>query len=90
MRQSAALVTLLLTTTVLLSCGQQQSGADVDPALGRACFDSYVADLPPGSQYEGVATASAERITIRAMTGTKVETLDCILGADSSVRPAGQ
>jgi hypothetical protein len=89
MRAPAAIVPLLLATTVLLSCSQQQSTPDVDPALGRACFDAHVANLPPGSQYEGIAAASAERITIRAMTGTKVETFDCALAADRTVRPVG-
>jgi hypothetical protein len=90
MRNPAALITLLLTTTVLLSCGQQQSATDVDPLLGRACFDAHVANLPPGSQYEGIAAASAERLTIRAMTGTRVETLECRLGADGTVRASGE
>jgi hypothetical protein len=90
MRSPAALVLLLVTATVLVSCGQQQSAPDVDAALGRACFDAYMATLPPGSQYEGIAAASAERITIRAMTGTRVETFDCVLGADGTVRPAGE
>ena len=90
MRNPAAFLPLLLSTTVLVSCGQQQSSLDVDPALGRACFDAHVANLPPGSQYEGIAAASADRITIRSMTGTRVETFDCELGADRTVRAAAE
>ena len=90
MRVPASVVPLLLATAVLLSCGQQQSAPDADPALGRACFDAHVANLPPGSQYEGIADASAERITIRAMTGTKVETFKCTRDADGTVRPVGK
>jgi len=86
MRNSATFLPLLLATTVLASCGQQQSSQDVDPALGRACFDAHVGNLPPGSQYEGIAAASADRITIRSMTGTRVETFACALGADRTVR----
>jgi hypothetical protein len=49
-----------------------------------------VANLPPGSQYEGIAAASADRITIRSMTGTRVETFNCELGADRTVRAAAE
>ena len=90
MRNPATLLPLFLATTVLVSCGEQQSSQDVDPALGRACFDAHVANLPPGSQYEGIAAASADRITIRSMTGTRVETFNCELAADRTVRAAAE
>jgi hypothetical protein len=45
--------------------------------LGRACFDVHQRALPPGSQYEGIAEAVEIRVTIRAMTGTEVQTFDC-------------
>ncbi|MBK1620257.1 hypothetical protein CKO42_17780 [Lamprobacter modestohalophilus] len=53
--------------------------------VGRDCFESHLPTLPPGSQYEGIAEASDNRITIRAMTGTQVETFDCSLGPDGTV-----
>jgi hypothetical protein len=90
MRNPAIFLPLFLATTVLVSCGDQQSFQDLDPALGRACFDAHVANLPPGSQYEGIAAASADRITIRSMTGTRLETFDCELGADRTVRAAAE
>ncbi|MBK1704186.1 hypothetical protein [Halochromatium glycolicum] len=78
---------LALTTLGLVSCGQQQPAAEIDPALGRACFDAHLPTLPPGSQYEGIAGGTAERIRIRSMTGTRVETFDCSLGAEGEVEP---
>ena len=64
------------------------SAPDVDPILGRACFEAHRSSLPPGSQYEGIAGASSDRITIRSMTGTTVETFECTVGADGTVRAA--
>ncbi|MGD8275767.1 MAG: hypothetical protein PVJ30_07385, partial [Thiohalocapsa sp.] len=54
------------------------------PTLGRTCFEAHQPALPPGSQYEGIAEASDSRITIRAMTGTEVETFDCSLAPDGT------
>jgi hypothetical protein len=75
---------LVVSTAALLSCGQQQPPINVDPTLGRACFETHQPTLPPGSQYEGVAEASESRITIRAMTGTELETFDCSLTPDGT------
>ncbi|MEA3642525.1 MAG: hypothetical protein VBE63_21665 [Lamprobacter sp.] len=76
---------VFVSTATLLSCRQQQPPQDVDPTLGRDCFESHQPSLPPGSQYEGIAQASDHRISIRAMTGTQVETFDCSLKADGTV-----
>jgi hypothetical protein len=79
------IIPVVVSTATLLSCGQQQPPNNVDPNLGRDCFASHQPSLPPGSQYEGIAEASDHRITIRAMTGTQVETFDCSLSPDGTV-----
>jgi hypothetical protein len=86
MRISAAILPVLVSTAVLLSCGQRQPSTEVDPTLGRSCFEAHQDALPPGSQYEGIAEASENRITIRAMTGIKVEQFNCSLASDGTVR----
>jgi hypothetical protein len=75
---------MLFSTAALLSCGPQSPPPNVDPTLGRACFEAHQDTLPPGSQYEGIAEASEGRITIRAMTGTEVETFACSLAPDGT------
>ena len=85
MRIPVPIIPVVFSTATLLSCGQQQPPKDVDPTLGRDCFESHQPSLPPGSQYEGIAKASDHRITIRAMTGTQVETFDCSLRPDGTV-----
>ncbi len=74
-----------LSTLSLVACGQQPSATQIDPALGRTCFEAHRPTLPPGSQYEGIEAGTAERITIRSMTGAGVETFDCTLGAEGEV-----
>lgn len=85
MRIPVPIISVVVSTAALLACGQQQPPKDVDPMVGRDCFESHQPSLPPGSQYEGIAEASDNRITIRAMTGTQVETFDCSLGPDGTV-----
>lgn len=85
MRITAAIMTMIVSTTALLSCGEQPPPTDVDPMLGRNCFEAHQLALPPGSQYEGIAEVSENRITISAMTGTKVERFACSQAADGSV-----
>jgi hypothetical protein len=53
--------------------------------LGRDCFESHQPSLPPGSQYQGIAEVSDHHISIRAMTGTQVETFACSLKPDGTV-----
>ncbi|MGB5835051.1 MAG: hypothetical protein WBG92_24120 [Thiohalocapsa sp.] len=83
-------VLFALSILSLVSCGQQQSAAEIDPALGRTCFEAHRVTLPPGSQYEGIEGGTAERITIRSMTGAGVETFDCTLGAEGEVQAVGR
>jgi hypothetical protein len=84
MRIPTQIMPAVVSTTALLSCGPQSAPPDVDPKLGRACFEAHQRTLPPGSQYEGIAEASETLITIRAMTGTEVETFDCSLTPDGT------
>ena len=85
MRSPVPIIAVMVSTAALLACGQQQPPHEVDPMLGRDCFESHLPSLPPGSQYEGIAETVDHRITIRAMTGTQVETFDCSLGSDGTV-----
>jgi hypothetical protein len=75
---------------VLLSCTQQQPAPDVDPLLGRGCFAEKLPSLPPGSQYEGIQSATADRITIKVMNGTAVTPVDCGLASDGTLMNAGE
>jgi hypothetical protein len=84
MRTPGPILLIVAATAALLSCGPQQPPPDVDPTLGRACFEAHQDTLPSGSQYEGIADASENRISIRAMTGTQLETFDCSLAPDGT------
>ncbi|MGD8206470.1 MAG: hypothetical protein PVH47_00165 [Thiohalocapsa sp.] len=85
MSRTAALLTAALGVP-LVSCGDQGHDADIDPQLGRACFDAHLDALPPGAQYEGIERAGDGRLTIRIMDGVTVRTLDCAIGAQGTVR----
>ena len=76
----------LAMTTLLLSCDQRPSAYDVDPRLGRECFESHRASLPPGTQYEGIEKLAENRLTIKIMNGVEVVTLDCGLKPDGSLQ----
>lgn len=78
----------LLCLPLLFACEQQASAPDLDPALGRACFAGMQGDLPPGSQYEGIAGLENGRLSIRIMDGVKVTTVDCAMTQDGNL--AGQ
>lgn len=75
---------------VLLSCTQQDPALDVDPLLGRGCFAEKLPTLPPGSQYEGIQSSTADRITIKVMDGAAVTTVDCGLAPDGTLMSAGE
>lgn len=84
MRILATIVQLTLTA-LLLSCDQRHSASDVDPKLGRECFESHRASLPPGTQYEGIDKLTEDRLTIRIMNGVDVVTIDCGLNPDGAL-----
>ena len=75
----------LALLALLASCDQQVSIPDIDPGLGRECFESQRASLPPGTQYEGIDQATRERLTIKIMNGIDVETIDCTLNPDGTL-----
>ena len=88
MRIITAVVQLALAVT-LASCDQQESTPDIDPGLGRECFENQRGSFPPGTQYEGIDQVSRERITIKIMNGIDVETLDCALNPGGTLREIG-
>ena len=79
-------MTGLVLTAPLLACDPQPASPAVDPALGRECFESHRASLPPGTQYEGVDELSGEHLTIRIMNGMEVTTLRCSINPDGMLR----
>ena len=89
MRSSAATLSISLAALFLLSCNQQQPGLEVDPQLGRECFELRRAALPPGTQYEGIAEAGPEMLVIRIMTGVDLTTVECALNPDGTLRKGG-
>ncbi len=88
MRSSRAIIIFALAMPLLNSCGQGEPAIDVDPQIGQDCFDSHIASLPSGTQYEGIERAVAGRITIRVMTGVELATVQCALAPDGTVQSA--
>ena len=90
MRISASILCFVLTAPLLVSCGEREPTIDVAPEVGRDCFDTHIAALPNGTQYEGIERAVAGRVTIRVMTGVELTTLDCGLNPDGSLQGGGE
>jgi hypothetical protein len=80
------IITLVLALP-LLSCDQQNSAENIDVQLGVDCFELHRSALPPGTQYEGIRGLSGNRLEIKIMSGVAVETIECTLAQDGSVRP---
>jgi len=76
-----ALIVAAIAYLILFQPSEQAPPA-VDPQLGRACFEQHRADLPPGSQYEGIAGAEANVLTIKVMDGVGVVARTCELTPD--------
>ena len=89
MRLVSALV-CLAAAALVASCNQRQPVSDVDPKLGRECFERHRTSFPPGSQYEGVDRVSENRLTIKVMNGVDVVKVDCMLGAGGGLKERGQ
>jgi hypothetical protein len=85
MRIITVIVQLALTA-LLASCDQQESAPDIEPRLGRECFESQRASLPPGTQYEGIDQVTEKRLTIKIMNGVDVTTIDCALNPDGTLQ----
>jgi hypothetical protein len=59
----------------------------LDPRVGRECFERHQPALPPGAQYEGFS-ATANRVRVKVMTGIDIQTLECRLDAQGSLLSA--
>ena len=89
MRILTTIISLALIT-LLASCDQQSSISDIDPMLGVDCFESHRAELPPGTQYEGIKNLTDNVLTIRIMNGVEVVTMDCGLNPDGTLQGANR
>lgn len=76
--------TCMTLATLLIAC--EQNTPDIDPAVGRACFDEHQFSLPEGTQYEGIEKLTTEKVMIRIMDGVKVATIECELNPDGSLK----
>lgn len=90
MRPIAAIFSIILSIPTLLSCGKQEPTVDVDPEVGRACYEAHLASLPDGTQYEGIEGAAGDRLTIRVMTGVELTTVECTLNPDGTLQGVAQ
>ena len=83
--QNMPAVLCFASVGLLSSCEGGGDTVQVDPQLGRACFEMQRNSLPPGSQYEGIASATGEQLTIKVMDGTGVATRNCPLDANGQL-----
>ena len=86
MRDRTRILVLIFSLTGLCSCGPKPPTVDIDPQIGRDCLEMQRASLPPGTQFEGIESASEGKLVIRVMTGTELTTVACDLGPDGSLR----
>lgn len=75
----------LLAFTGLAACGPT-SEPSIDRVTGRECFELHLEHLPPGSQYEGVASADGARFKVRVMDGVDLIDVECETDAGGEVR----
>ena len=80
----------LALITLLASCDQQSSISDIDPMLGVDCFERHRAELPPGTQYEGIKNLTDNVLTIRILSGVEGGTMDCVLNPDGTLQGANR
>ena len=74
MQRRARAFLFLTSLTALTACGPAPA-PPVDQVTGRECFELHLDRLPPGSQYEGVASGDERRFQVRVMDGTKLVTV---------------
>jgi hypothetical protein len=79
-------ITYFILALSLQSCDQQPPVSGVDQELGRACFESQRASLPPGTQYEGVAKITDNNLSIKIMNGVDVVMIHCALNANGTLK----
>lgn len=87
--QHLAMIICLVLAVLFSACDRQQPAADVDPGLGRECYERHRASLAPGTQYEGIETLADNTLTIRLMDGVQVVTLECALNPDGTLQGGG-
>lgn len=80
-----ATIGYITLTALLFACDQQHIEADIDPMLGRDCFESHRASLAPGAQYEGIDKLTGDTLTIKVMSGVDVVKLECRLKPDGTL-----
>lgn len=68
MRISTSILFPALAAPLLISCGQQESAIDVDPQVGRDCFDTHIASLPASERY-AVRGALSVQLRIGTQSG---------------------
>jgi len=84
-RTFTSIVIPVLTAPLLWSCDGNKPAPDVDPQVGRECFELHRAALPPGTQYEGI-DAAGEPVTIKVMTGAELTRVRCALDPKGTLR----
>lgn len=84
----AAAVAAVLATVG--GCERASDAPGVDRAVGRACYEQHLAQLPPGTQYEGVEGLRGDELRIRVMPGTGLATVRCRVAADGSMSPLAE
>ena len=67
----------------LASCSQE-AARQIDPQVGRECFETHRSQLPVGSQYEGFE-ATQKAVRVKVMTGTELRTVECPLTPNSAL-----
>jgi hypothetical protein len=87
MQQRQQILLLFPALTILSACGPPAEPA-IDHITGRECFELHLDRLPPGAQYEGVASGDETRFEVRVMDGVKLVTVQCEIDAAGNVRVA--
>ena len=83
-------IACVAVTAFIASCNQGRPVSDVDPKLGRECFERHRSSLPPGTQYEGVDMISENRLTIRVMNGVDLVKVHCMLRPGGGLEETGE
>ena len=73
-----AVLSVVAIGILILSSGWQTVSRQIEPQVGRECFETHRPLLPVGSQYEGFE-ATEDAVQVKVMTGTEVRTVECAL-----------
>jgi hypothetical protein len=69
---------------LVLSRGWQTVSRQVEPQVGRECFEAHRPLLPVGSQYEGFE-ATENAVRVKVMTGIELRTVECALAPNGTL-----